>query len=119
MKQRFLLAILFLAFAISGIDATSMAEDQSEDNYSISLVKTAEEDRELIELDGKKVLAEQVTIKKGDRIWNLLRERELLSKQKLSDLLYDENREVKLQGWIFHFLKGGYLLFPNIFWKIQ
>ncbi|MFH1489568.1 MAG: LysM peptidoglycan-binding domain-containing protein, partial [Pseudomonadota bacterium] len=63
------------------------AEDKGEETYAISLVQTAEIDKEIIEVDDRKVLAEEVTIQKGDHLWGLLRKRELLNKQKLPELL--------------------------------
>ncbi|MFC1823060.1 LysM peptidoglycan-binding domain-containing protein [Thermodesulfobacteriota bacterium] len=53
----------------------------------MSLVQTAELEEEILEIDSRKVLTESYTIQEGDYIWKLLRERELLNKKILPDLL--------------------------------
>ena len=58
-----------------------------EDTYAISLVQTAEVDKQIIEVEGKKVLTESYEIKEGDHLWQLLRERGLLAKRDLPKLL--------------------------------
>ena len=65
--------------------ATATQED--EDTYAISLVQTAEVDKEVIEVEGKKILTESYKIKEGDHLWQLFRERGLLEKRNLSELL--------------------------------
>jgi len=66
----------------------SLAQEKGEeDTYSISLVQTAEVGKEIIEVEDKKVLTEKITIEKGDWIWQLFRERGLLEKRNLSELL--------------------------------
>ncbi len=66
----------------------SLAQEKGEeDTYSISLVQTAEVGKEIIEVEDKKVLTEKITIEKGDWIWQLFRERGLLQKRNLSELL--------------------------------
>ena len=62
-------------------------ESEDEETYSISLVQTAEVDREIHEVEGKKVLTESYTIKEGDYIWRLLRERGLTEKRNLMEIL--------------------------------
>ena len=62
-------------------------EQEEEETYSISLVQTAEVDREIYEVEGKKVLTESYTVEKGDHIWNLLRKRGLLEKRNLMEIL--------------------------------
>jgi LysM repeat protein len=76
-------AVLFNLFFVS----FSLAEDENEETYSISLVQTAEVARETIELDNKKILTETYTAKEGDHIWQLLRSRDLLKKNKLGGVL--------------------------------
>jgi hypothetical protein len=71
-----------LLFNISGAQ-----EKEEEDTYSISLVQTAEVDKEIIEVEDKKVLTETYTVEKGDHIWQLFRERGLLRKRNLRQLL--------------------------------
>ncbi len=62
-----------------------------EETYSISLVQTAEVDKhqnkEVREVDNRKVLAENYTVKKGDHLWQLFREREMLQKRDLLELI--------------------------------
>lgn len=62
-------------------------ESEDEETYSISLVQTAEVDREIHEVEGKKVLTESYTIKEGDYIWRLLRDRGLTEKRNLVEIL--------------------------------
>lgn len=62
-------------------------ESEDEETYSISLVQTAEVDRAIHEVDGKKVLTESYTIKEGEYIWQLLRERGLLEKRNFMEIL--------------------------------
>jgi len=63
------------------------ATAQEEDTYAISLVQTAEMDKQIIEVEGKKVLTDAYKIKEGDHLWQLFRERGLLEKRNLSELL--------------------------------
>jgi LysM repeat protein len=65
----------------------SLARESGEESYSISLVQTAEVDKEIIEVDDKKVLTESYSVKKGDYLWRLFRERGLLKKRSLPQLL--------------------------------
>jgi hypothetical protein len=62
---------------------------EGEETYDISLVKTADPDSadEIHEVDGKKVLAETYTVKDGDHLWQILREKKLLEKKNLVELL--------------------------------
>jgi LysM repeat protein len=63
----------------------------SEETYSISLVQTAEVDKEknkeVREVDNRKVLAENYTVKKGDHLWQLFRERGMLQNRELPELI--------------------------------
>jgi len=61
--------------------------DEKEKTYSISLVKTAEIEKEVYEVDDKKVLTRTVTIQKGDWIWKILRKEGLLKNDNLAELL--------------------------------
>ncbi|MFC1868732.1 hypothetical protein ACFL0H_11450 [Thermodesulfobacteriota bacterium] len=65
----------------------SAQEKEEEETYSISLVQTAEVDREIHEIEGKKVLAESYTVKKGDHIWGVLRNRGLIEKGNFAAIL--------------------------------
>ncbi len=76
-----------------------LAEEKDEKTYSISLTQTADpeieteqeirvvEKKEAFTLEGKKVVTETYTVKKGDHLWQLLRERGLLEKKNLPELL--------------------------------
>jgi len=66
---------------------SSAQQEEKEDTYAISLVQTAEVDKNIVEVDDKKVLIEDYTIKKGDHLWQLLRERGLLKKKGLPEVL--------------------------------
>jgi hypothetical protein len=97
-KRFLLLSILafLLAFCSSG---NSTAQEKDEETYSISLTQTAEpeveteqeirvvEKKDTFNLEGKKVVTETYTVKKGDRLWQLLRERGLLEKKNLPEVL--------------------------------
>jgi len=65
----------------------AFSQEEGEETYSISLVQTAESDKEIQEVEGRKVLTEGYTVKKGDHVWQLLRERGLLEKRELPELL--------------------------------
>ncbi len=62
---------------------------EEEDTYTISLTKTAEnqEGKKVHEVDNKKVLAQEYTIQDGDHVWQLLRDRGLLERKNLSEIL--------------------------------
>jgi hypothetical protein len=62
---------------------------EDEETYNISLVKTADlgKANQVKEIDGKKVLTESYTVKDGEHIWQILRERKLLEKRNLADLV--------------------------------
>jgi len=62
---------------------------EGEETYDISLVKTADvaNNGDIHEIDGRKVLAESYTVKDGDHLWQILRERKLLEKRNLVELL--------------------------------
>lgn len=63
------------------------SQQEEEETYSISLVQTAEVDGTIHEVDGKKVYTESYTVKKGDHIWNILRNKGLLEKRNLMEIL--------------------------------
>jgi hypothetical protein len=65
----------------------ALSQEKGEETYSISLVQTAEADKEIYEVEGRKVLTESYTVEKGDHVWQLLRERGLLEKRELPELL--------------------------------
>ena len=65
---------------------SSQAQEQ-EKTYSISLVKTAEIAQDIYEVGDKKVLAEEYIVQDGDYIWKILRQKGLLKRQGLSQVL--------------------------------
>ena len=85
-KSIFFLLPAFLLFVLP-IPLSLAQEKGEEDTYSISLVQTAEVDKEIVEVEDKKVLTETVTIEKGDWVWQIFRERGLLEKRNLTELL--------------------------------
>jgi LysM repeat protein len=65
------------------------AQEEGEETYSITLTKTAEidEDQDTYEVKDKKVLGETYTVQEGEWLWQILRERGLLKKKNLPELL--------------------------------
>jgi hypothetical protein len=66
---------------------TAQEKQEKEKTYSISLVKTAEVEKEIYEVDDKKVLTRTLTIQKGDWIWKILRKEGLLKSRNPAELL--------------------------------
>ena len=97
-KQFLLLAGLVSLLSLCPWDGSS-AQPKDEETYSISLTQTAEpeveteqevrveEKKDDIRLEGKEVVTETYTVKKGDHLWQLLRERGVLEKKNLPELL--------------------------------
>ena len=65
----------------------SSQAQEAEKTYSISLTKTAGIGKDIYEVDNKKVLAEEYTIKEGEWVWQVLRQKGLLERRNLSELL--------------------------------
>ncbi len=90
MQSRLFVAVCacFLCLC-SAISVISVNAQEGEETYSISLTKTAENqgDKTIREVDDKKVLAQEYTIQDGDHVWQLLRERGLLEKKNLAEIL--------------------------------
>ncbi|MBW1997971.1 MAG: LysM peptidoglycan-binding domain-containing protein [Deltaproteobacteria bacterium] len=91
-KQHFLLIItlVLVLFSVTPLVAQEAGPVQSkEDTYSISLVKTeeVEKEREVYQVQDKRVLAETVTVVKGEHLWQIFRERGLLKKRDFPVLL--------------------------------
>ncbi len=63
------------------------SQQEEEETYSISLVQTAQVDGDIHEVNGKKVYTESYNVKKGDHIWNILRNKGLLEKRNLMEIL--------------------------------
>jgi len=64
----------------------ALAVDQ-ERTYEISLVKTAESARRIQRVGDQKVLTETVTVREGEWVWRILREKGLLKRKNLAELL--------------------------------
>ncbi|MBW2284131.1 MAG: LysM peptidoglycan-binding domain-containing protein, partial [Deltaproteobacteria bacterium] len=62
---------------------------EPEDTYAISLVKTAETDKDIRKVEDKKVLTETHTVKKGEYLWQIMREKGLLKQKprKIEELI--------------------------------
>jgi hypothetical protein len=88
-----LFLVVFAAFQLNFYLQKSARAQETEETYSISLTKTAQsegesgEERRILEVDGRRVLTETHAIKKGEWIWQVLREKELLKKRNLVELL--------------------------------
>ncbi|MBW2028594.1 MAG: LysM peptidoglycan-binding domain-containing protein [Deltaproteobacteria bacterium] len=98
----FLLSLVsvFLCIPSPGFGQDAGPAESKEDTYAISLVKTAEVDKEkdVYRVEDKKVLAETVTVVKGDHLWQIFRERGLLGKRELPvliDALKSLNKSLK------------------------
>jgi hypothetical protein len=65
----------------------SFQAQEAEKTYSISLTKTAGIEKDIYEVDNKKVLTEEYTIKEGEWVWQVLRQKGLLERHNLSELL--------------------------------
>lgn len=83
------ISFLLISFLLINLQFNiSLAQErEGEETYSITLVQTAEVDKEIITIDEKKVLTEAITVEKGDHVWQLFRERGLLKKRNLRQLL--------------------------------
>jgi hypothetical protein len=85
--RRFLLTLVVLYLAALFPALPLSAQEKQEETYSISLVQAAEAGKEVKEIDGRKVLTETYEVKSGEYLWRLLRERGLLDRQNLRDVL--------------------------------
>lgn len=112
--NRFLSLTAFLLLLVpigSGPASAETEPGPEEDTYSITLTKTAEPEpedasepetgealepeageevqgeREILEVSGRRVLTETHTVEKGEWIWQIFRERNLLEKRNLAELL--------------------------------
>ena len=71
-----------------GISCLGVSQAQeAEKTYSISLTKTAGIEEDIYEVDNKKVLTEEYTIKEGEWVWQILRQKGLLKQRNLSEIL--------------------------------
>ena len=78
---------VFCAFFLLYGSGTATAREQ-EKTYDISLVKTAKiEKKDIRQVGDKKVFTQTLTIRKGEWVWKILREKGLLQKGNLPQLL--------------------------------
>ena len=77
----------FCTFLLVIFHLGSSQAQEAEKTYSISLTKTAGIGKDIYEVDNKKVLAEEYTIKEGEWVWQVLRQKGLLERRNLSELL--------------------------------
>lgn len=82
-----LLIFFTLLFILFTGQLLSAQEEDEEETYTISLVQTAETDKEIHEIEDQKVLAEAYQVAEGDHIWSLLRKRGLLQDNSLPRIL--------------------------------
>lgn len=90
MKRLVLKNIFLVSFTVLSVvsDPGQPRAQETEKNYAISLTKTAGIEKNIYKVDNKKVLTEEYTIKKGEWVWQVLREKGLLEKHNLSELLF-------------------------------
>lgn len=87
--QPFLLPLSILAlFAIFSAKPLLNAQEKQEGDYSISLVQAAEAEKDVKEVDGRKILTEPYEVRPGDHLWRILREKGLLKKRGLQEVLH-------------------------------
>ena len=65
---------------------TSLPAQEAEETYAISLTKTADIRQDVVKVQNKKVLTEEITIQKGEHLWKILRRRGLLDELKRHNL---------------------------------
>ena len=87
MRAKIYCFITSLLVIILPFNVSSAQEREGEETYSISLIQTAESDKEIHEIDDKKVLTESYTIQRGDHLWKILRKKGLLKKRNLPELI--------------------------------
>ena len=85
--NQILLTLFTLLFILFTTPVLRAQDEEEKDTYSISLVKTAETDKEIHEIEGQKVLGETYEVAEGDHIWSLLRKRGLLQDKNLPQIL--------------------------------
>ena len=81
------LLVVLLFFNTSPAQKMNEETGEEEETYSISLVQTAGIDKEIYEVDDKRVFAEAYFIQAGDYLWKILRERGLLEKRNIMETI--------------------------------
>jgi hypothetical protein len=77
---------LLVFLVVFGVWAISWGE-QAEETYTIDLVKSADLKEDVAKVDDQKVLTETHVVKQGDHLWQLLREKGLLDRKDLPEIL--------------------------------
>jgi hypothetical protein len=77
----------FCAVLLVVIGLSISHAQEAEETYSISLTKTAGIDKDIYKVEDKKVLAEEYTVQKGEWVWQVLREKGLLQRYSVTELL--------------------------------
>jgi LysM repeat protein len=72
---------------ILSFSPSSAREKTEEETYSISLVKTAEVDKQIYKVGKKRVLTETYSVQKGEHLWQILRQKGLLKKRNIREIL--------------------------------
>jgi len=86
--QAFTCVFWFFFTPLLAFYCPSPAQGQEEEKtYSINLVKTAEVERDIREVGDKKILTQEYTVRNGEYIWKILREKGLLKTWNLPELL--------------------------------
>ncbi len=87
LKNHICRAFILIPFILFLPLAWSVAQDKQEDTYSITLVKTAETDNKTYDIGDKRVVAETYRVERGDYLWKIFRNKGLLKKRKLAELI--------------------------------
>jgi len=88
MQYALWIPLVLSVILFSSAEQSLFAQEKQEETYSISLVQAAETGKEVKEIDGRKILTENYEVKAGDHLWKILREKGLLQKQNLQDVLH-------------------------------
>lgn len=93
MCSLFLHVLIALLFLLSSTYGVLNAQEKQEETYSISLIQAAEPGNTTVtEIDGRKVPIERYEVQSGDHLWKILREKGLLKKQVLQEVLRNLKR---------------------------
>ena len=83
--------LIFLSITAAALNLfiapVSASDKENEDTYSINLVQSAEVAKEIVKLDNDKILTESYVARDGDHIWKILRNKNLLKKNNLGEIL--------------------------------
>ena len=85
--QRRVFRIFFPFVVVFLFLCLSQSQAQDEETYSISLTKTAGIEENIYKVEDKKVLTEEYTVQKGEWVWKVLREKGILQRHNMAELL--------------------------------